>query len=147
MKPTKGPPAAKLRPCYPGPVVSRGKATSTAATHRAAKLDAPSLLSPAPASKTKEEAGRIATTPFKASVGDTTLPVGEIITENPHTAGDMGDMSSVSEKVSRASNTSVRRMKREAEKRDKHIDGLDALLKKILEKMTALDGTPKDVQK
>ena len=58
-----------------------------------------------------------------------------------------GSVMEADKEVSRMSKTSVRRMKREAEKRDERIDGLDALLKKILEKLTVLDGTRKDVQK
>ena len=140
MKPTTGPPAKNLRPRSPGPDASRGKATSTEAAHRAAKPNAPSLTQPALAKKTKGKAGRIKTTPARTKTGDTPLPVGEIITENPHAAGDMGGLSSVSEKVSHASKTSVRRIKREAERQNKRIDDMDATMKAILEKLTTIEG-------
>ena len=141
MKPTKGPPAANLRPRSPGPDASRGKATSTAAAHRAAKPNAPSLPCPTLAKQAKEKAGRSATTPAKVTTGDTPLPVGEIITGNPHAASNMWDMSSTSTKLSRASRATVRRMKREAETQKKRIDGLDATMKAISEKLTTIEGT------
>ena len=77
--PTTVTPATNWRPPSPRPDASRGKATSMAAAHRAARPNAPSRTRSSIAKKGKEKGERISKAPAKVTRADRTVPVEEIL--------------------------------------------------------------------